>query len=54
MKYIATKDCFGFRSSFWYKGDVVESKEGETVPAPFKPVEKPAKGGGKDKPETKE
>lgn len=51
MKYIATKDCFGFRNSFWYKNDIVESKEGETVPEPFEPVEKPAKGKGKDKPD---
>ena len=51
MKYVAKKDNFGFRNSFWYKGDVVDSKEGEEVPEPFEPVEKPAKGNGKGKPD---
>lgn len=51
-KFIATKDCFGFRNSFWKKGETVEAKAGEVPPKPFKPVEKPEKNSDKGNNET--
>lgn len=46
MEYVAKKDCFGYRDSFWHKGDIVEAGAGDVPPPPFKPVKKPAKGEG--------
>jgi len=48
MKFIATKDCFGFRDGFWNKGAVVETQQGEKdPPPPFEPVEAKAEKPGK-------
>ena len=43
MKIRATKDSFGFRNTYWYKGDVTELGEGEKMPAHFDPLDKTAK-----------
>lgn len=45
MKIQATKDSFGFRNTYWYKGDVTELGKGEKMPSHFEPLDKPAKGG---------
>lgn len=42
-KYIAKKDCFGYRDSFWAKGSEVVAEAGDVPPPPFELVEKPAK-----------
>lgn len=42
-KYIAKKDCFGYRNTFWTKGSEVVAEADEVPPPPFELVEKPAK-----------
>lgn len=34
-KYVATKDCYGFRLRSWKKGETVDVKEGERAPSQF-------------------
>lgn len=42
-KYVAVKDCYGFRLRSWKKGEVVDVREGEKPPSQFEPVEKKKK-----------
>lgn len=50
-KYVAKEDCFGFKDTLYKKGEVIEVGADVTLPPSFEPVEKPAKGNGKNKPD---
>ena len=50
MKVRATRDSFGFRNTYWYKGDITEIQKGEKMPRNFEPLEKPSN----DSPDQKE
>jgi hypothetical protein len=38
-KYVVLRDCYGFRNSFYTKGQIVEVNEGETPPGHFELVD---------------
>lgn len=39
MKYIAVRDCHGFRGRFWKEGEGVDAEEGEILPRHFVPAD---------------
>ena len=43
MKIRATKDSFGFRNTYWYKGDVTELGKGEKMPSHFESLDSASK-----------